>query len=64
MFRKACNTVSLSIAVVVWSGLTITFTILYDVLLTGNKIDLKVGFFMLLCIVAILGMNYYSKSNI
>lgn len=64
LFKKACDTVSLSIAVVVWSGLTIMCTIVYDVFWGGNKIDPVTGFFMLLCIVSILGMNYYAKHGI
>lgn len=63
LFKKACSTVSLSIAVIVWSGLTIMCTIIGDTCFLGSRFDAKTAFFMLLCIISILGMNYYSTPS-
>lgn len=63
LFKRSCSLVVLSIAVVAWSGMTVMFTILWDVFFYKTKIDLKTGFFMLLGVIAILGMNYFSNQN-
>ena len=60
-FKKGIDLLPLSIAVVVWSGISILLTILLDVVLLKSRIDIKTGFFMALCIISIIGMNYYSS---
>jgi quaternary ammonium compound-resistance protein SugE len=60
-FKKGIDLLPLSIAVVVWSGIAILLTILLDVVLLKSRIDLKTGFFMGLCVISIIGMNYYSS---
>ena len=62
-FKKAIGIIPLSIAIVIWSGVSLMLTILLDVFLFKTKIDFKVAFFMGLCIISIIGLNYYSKSN-
>jgi multidrug transporter EmrE-like cation transporter len=62
-FKKGLNNMSLSIAVVVWSGLAIMFTIALDMYIFKTNIDYKIAFFMGLCIVSIIGMNYYSNAQ-
>jgi multidrug transporter EmrE-like cation transporter len=59
-FKKALDTMPLSVVVVVWSGLSILFTIALDMYIFKTKIDYKVAFFMVMCIVSISGLNYYS----
>lgn len=62
-FKKALSGIPLSIAIVIWSGLSLILTILLDVVIFKTKIDWKVALFMGLCIMSILGLNYYSKIN-
>jgi multidrug transporter EmrE-like cation transporter len=59
-FKKGINGIQLGIAMVVWSGVAIIGTILLDVIIYKAKIDYKIGFFMLLCIISVIGLNYYS----
>ncbi len=59
-FKKGIDGIQLGIAMVVWSGVAITGTILLDIIIYKAKIDFRIAFFMLLCIVSIAGLNYYS----
>jgi multidrug transporter EmrE-like cation transporter len=59
-FKKALSEISLSTAVVIWSGLSLILTIIMDVFIFKTNINYKVAFFMLLSIVSILGLHYYS----
>jgi multidrug transporter EmrE-like cation transporter len=43
-FKKALDTMPLSVVVVVWSGLSILFTIALDMYIFKTKIDCKVAF--------------------
>lgn len=63
LFKKALDDLSLSIGVVMWSGFSILFTIALDMYLFKTKIDLMTGFFMILCIGSIIGLNYFSKTH-
>ena len=58
-FKKAIDKIPLSIGIVICSGVTILLTILLDGILYKTRIDFKTGFFMLICILSILGMNYF-----
>ncbi len=60
-FKKGIDSIQLGIAMVVWSGVAIIGTILLDVIIYKAKIDFKIAFFMLLCIISIIGLNYYSN---
>jgi len=60
-FKKGIENIPLGIAMVVWSGVAIIGTILLDIIIYKAKIDFKIAFFMLLCIVSIIGLNYYSN---
>jgi multidrug transporter EmrE-like cation transporter len=60
-FKKGVDGIQMGIAMVVWSGVAIIGTIILDILIYKAKIDLKIAFFMLLCIVSIVGLNYYSN---
>ena len=60
-FKKALSGMSLSIASVVWSGVSLILTILLDLYFFKTKVDIRIAFFMTLCVVSIIGLNYYSK---
>ena len=62
-FKKALTSMPLSVAIVIWSGLSLLLTIVLDVYIFKTKIDYKIAFFMVICIVSILGLNYFSKVN-
>ena len=59
-FKKSIETIPLSVAIVIWSGFSLMLTIGLDMILYKSKIDLKTGFFMLLCLISIIGLNYFS----
>ena len=60
-FKKGVDQINLSIAAVVWSGVSLAFTILLDIILYKAKFDWRIAFFMCLCVISIVGLNYYSK---
>lgn len=60
-FKKGINGIQLGIAMAVWSAVAIIGTVLLDVVIYKAKIDLKIAFFMILCIISIIGLNYYSN---
>lgn len=60
-FKKALSYMPMSIAVVVWSGLTILLTVVLDMIFFKTRFDIKLAFFMALCIISILGLNYYAN---
>lgn len=62
-FKKALAHLPLSVAIVIWSGLSLMLTIGLDVWIFHTKIDYKTAFFMGLCIVSILGLNYFSQAQ-
>jgi len=57
-FKKSLDSISLSIAIVVWSGVSLLFTIGLDVIFFKTKFDLLTGAFMFACIVSIIGLHY------
>ncbi len=62
-FKKALGTMSLSIAIVIWSGVSLILTIIFDIYFFKTKVDFKTAIFIILCIGSILGLNYYSKQS-
>ena len=60
-FKKGIETIPLGIAMSVWSGVAVIGTILLDIIFYKAKMDLKIAFFMALCIISIIGLNYYSN---
>ena len=62
-FKKALDDYSLSVASVIWSGLSLLLTIALDVYLFKTKIDYRVALFMTLTILSIIGLNYYSSQK-
>lgn len=60
-FKKGINGIPLGIAMAAWSGIAIIGTVLLDILIYKAKLDFKIAFFMALCIISILGLNYYSN---
>lgn len=59
-FKKGIEFIPLGIAMSVWSGVAVIGTILLDMVFYKAKMDLRIAFFMALCIVSIIGLNYYS----
>lgn len=57
-FKKSLDSISLSVAAIIWSGLSLTLTIVADVVLFKTRTDLLTCVFMLLCLVSIIGLNY------
>jgi multidrug transporter EmrE-like cation transporter len=51
----------LSVAVVIWSCISLMFTIVLDIYFFKTKMDYRTAFFMGLCILSTLGLNYYSN---
>ena len=62
-FKKGLYYTSLSIAIVIWSGVSLLVTIAFDMYIFKTRIDFKVAFFMSMCIISIIGLNYYSKAK-
>lgn len=60
-FKKGVDGIQMGIAMVVWSGIAIIGTIVLDILLYKAKFDYKIAFFMALCIISIIGLNYFSN---
>jgi quaternary ammonium compound-resistance protein SugE len=60
-FKKGIDGIPLGISMVVWSGVAIIGTIVLDVIIYKAKLDFKIAFFMLLCIISIIGLNYFSN---
>ena len=60
-FKKAIDGIPLGISMAVWSGVAVIATIILDIIIYKAKLDYKIAFFMLLCIVSIIGLNYYSN---
>jgi multidrug transporter EmrE-like cation transporter len=62
-FKKALDHFPLSIATVVWFGISLVLTTFLDVLLFKTTLNYKLIFFMGLCMISIIGLNYFSTSK-
>ena len=62
-FKQALAGLPLSIAIVIWSGLALLFTVALDIYFFKTQINGKVAFFMALCILSILCLNYYHNKG-
>jgi multidrug transporter EmrE-like cation transporter len=62
-FKKALSGYPLSVAIVIWFGITFSLTTVADVFLFKTVLNFKVIFFMLLCAASIIGLNYFSSSE-
>jgi len=62
-FKKALDHFPLSIATVIWFGVTFVLTTALDVLLFKTTLNYKVAFFMGLCMISIIGLNYFSPGK-
>ncbi|MBS1771431.1 MAG: hypothetical protein JST82_01135 [Bacteroidetes bacterium] len=61
-FKKSLSNISLSVATVIWSGTSLVLTIILDTYLHDTKLDNKTIFFIFLCMVSIIGLNFSSKN--
>jgi len=57
-FKKALYHFPLSIATVIWFGVSLVLTTALDVLLFKTALTYKIVFFMTLCMISIIGLNY------
>ena len=62
-FKKALAHFPLSIAVVIWFGVSLVLTTTLDVVLFKTMLNYKIVFFMTLCVLSIIGLNYFSASE-
>ena len=62
-FKKALDSFPLSIAIVIWFGITFVLTTILDVIWFKTVLSFKITFFMLLCVVSIIGLNYFSTNK-
>jgi multidrug transporter EmrE-like cation transporter len=62
-FKKALDYFPLSIAVVIWFGVTFVLTTILDVFLFKTALNYKVAFCMCLCVISIIGLNYFSPAK-
>jgi multidrug transporter EmrE-like cation transporter len=62
-FKKALDFFPLSIAIVIWFGVTFGLTTILDVIWFKTVLNYKIGFFMALCVISIVGLNYFSANK-
>jgi paired small multidrug resistance pump len=62
-FKKALDHFPLSIATVIWFGVSLVLTTVLDVLLFKTALNYKIVFFMALCMISIVGLNYCSPAK-
>lgn len=62
-FKKALDHFPLSIAIVAWFGVSLVLTTVFDVILFKTVLNYKIVFFMVLCVISIIGLNYFAASE-
>jgi len=62
-FKKALDFFPLSIAIVIWFGVTFGLTTILDVIWFKTVLNYKIAFFMELCGISIVGLNYFSANK-
>jgi multidrug transporter EmrE-like cation transporter len=62
-FKKALDHFPLSIATVIWFGVSLVLTTILDVLLFKTALNYEIVFFMALCMISIIGLNYFSPAK-
>jgi paired small multidrug resistance pump len=62
-FKKALDHFPLSIATVIWFGISLVLTTALDVILFKTVLNYKIVFFMTLCIISIIGLNFCSPAK-
>ena len=60
-FKKALQFTSLSVASLIWSSVSLLFTIALDMSLFGTKIDLRTAVFMGLSLLSTMGLAYFAN---
>lgn len=58
LFKKSLDSISLSIAALVWSAISLTLTIGLDILFFKTKFDPLTAAFMALSMLSIIGLSY------
>jgi len=62
-FKKALDHFPLSIATVIWFGMSLVLTTILDVFLFKTVLNYKILFFMILCMTSIIGLNFCSPGK-
>ncbi|MBS1521959.1 MAG: hypothetical protein JST50_13240 [Bacteroidetes bacterium] len=62
-FKKALDHFPLSIATVIWFGVSLVLTTTLDVLLFKTILSYKIALFMALCMISIIGLNFCSSAK-
>src|SRR3569833_1085324 len=62
-FKKALDFFPLSVAVVLWFGMSLVMTTIADMIWFKTMLNFKIIFFMALCLVSIAGLNYFSANK-
>jgi len=62
-FKKALDRFPLSIAIVAWFGVSLVLTTIFDVVLFKTMLNYKIVFFMVLCMISIIGLNYFAAGE-
>lgn len=60
-FKKSLDAIPLSITIVVWSGLSLMLTIVFDQITERQTWSRMTIFFMACSILSIVGLSYYSS---
>lgn len=61
LFKKALESISLGVSVTIWSGFSILLSVAWDIIFFKTKIDSITVLFIILCIISVIGLNYYSN---
>ena len=61
LFKTSLHNISLGVAVMIWSGISLIITICLDVLYFKTNIDWLTAAFMVMCVASIIGLNYASN---
>ena len=59
-FKKAIVYLPLSVTIVLWSGMSLFLTIVFDFYFFKTKLSWQTACAMAFCIISIIGLNYFS----
>ncbi len=62
-FKRALEHFPLSIATVIWFGVSLVLTTVLDVFLFKTMLNYKIVFFMMLCVISVVGLNHFSPAK-
>lgn len=62
-FKKALDMLPLSAAIVIWFGVSLVLTTVADGVWFKTALNYKIVFFMILCLISVFGLNYFSAKG-